>query len=108
MKKVFLLGMVVIMLSFVACGSKESTRDKLVGAWYFKGSDSFAFELYEDGKCEIDGEFGTGRWSYSENGWLTLKNSFGDSEKAYVTEVTDDKLIVSNGNSTSELWKKKD
>lgn len=58
MKKIWLTLMLSFVLLLSACGTNYEKQ--LVGAWYRENASSPSFILYDDGTCEIDGEYGTG------------------------------------------------
>lgn len=110
MKKVikymmFVLCMTGLLVSFSGCGNKIS-EDKLVGAWYLEGKDSPAFTLYNDGTCEMKGEYGTGTWALVNENQLKLTNYYGESDTATVTSIEKGCLTLSNedGSKTIQYW----
>ena len=93
MKKNFLIGALVLVLLLGGCKSKE---DKIVGSWYRDGSQSLAFTLYDDGTCDIPGEYGTGTWAIVNNNQFKLTNYYGESEIANIEEISGEKFILSS------------
>lgn len=93
--------MIMLLLSFSACGGKASLENQLKGSWYLPGNDIPAFTLYDDGSCEIDGEYGTGTWSVVNENQLKLTNYYGETETATIEEVADGTLILSSDGHTT-------
>lgn len=106
--KVALLALAVlfIVLLVTKCAGGGSVESKLVGTWYFGKNDSYAFTLYDDGTCKIDGEYGTGTWAVVNKNKLKLTNIYGQSEVAEIEKLTGSKLILRSGNKTQTLIKK--
>lgn len=91
-KNIFLMGLIFVLL-LTGCGSKE---DKLVGTWYREGEEDAAFILYDDGTCEILGEYGVGTWSIVNENQFKLTNFYGESEVATIESIDNDKFVVSS------------
>lgn len=106
--KVALLALAVlfIVLLVTKC-SGGSVESKLVGTWYLEKNDSYAFTLYDDGTCKIDGEYGTGTWAVVNKDKLKLTNFYGQSEVAEIEKLTGSKLILCSGNQEQTFVKKK-
>lgn len=113
MKKLISVALCVLILStaLVGCSNSGGTRapaesgleKDLVGAWYFEDAEDFAFILYEDGSCDIAGEFGKGRWFIQNEDQLVLSLG-GESETATVVSVGDGKLVITNGSNNRTLY----
>ncbi len=107
MRKLFcVLLTAVLVLSLVACDNDSQTVNEkdllslLPGSWYIDGNQEPAFILYDDGTCEIDNEYGTGTWSVVNENQLKLTNYYGETKVATINELTDDKLVLGNGDDT--------
>jgi len=93
--------LVIMTMALLAGCSKETNISSLLpGTWYPKGSESAAFTLYDDGTCEIEGEYGTGKWSVVSENQLKLENYYGETQIADIKEVLDGKLILADGDNT--------
>ena len=100
MKKKFkvlsLLVCVVLVLSLF-CGCGGGYEKKLTGSWYHEGYSSPYFTLYSDGTCEINGEYGTGKWAVVNENQLKLTNFYGESEICGIEAVKGGTLTLDNG-----------
>ena len=47
-----------------SCG--KSKEELMSGDWYLQGDDRLSLSLYDDGTCQIRGDYGQGKWSYGE------------------------------------------
>lgn len=105
----------IVLLSLVGCGNKVvSLEEQLVGAWYKDGklvSDGWggegpSFTLYDDGTCEIAGEYGTGTWSIVNDNLLKLTNFYGESATALIISIEDGCLTLGSEDEsiTVEFW----
>lgn len=84
----------LLMLLLTACGGMEK---KLVGSWYGEGDSSPAFILYNDGTCEIQNEYGTGKWAVVNDNQLKLTNFYGESLVGTIVSVKGGCLTISAG-----------
>lgn len=106
-KRILSVALLALLLSvaLTACGKKLA--DQLPGSWYREGRSKPLFTLYDDGSCEIDGEYGTGRWALVNDNQLKLTNFYGESvTMGEVKGVEDGCLTIYNdtlGKST-QLW----
>ena len=75
MKKIWLVLMLCMTLFLSACG--KNYEKQLVGTWYREGDSSTAFTLYDDGTCEIAGEYGTGSWAVVNDDQFKLSIFYG-------------------------------
>lgn len=104
--------MIILFLSLIACNSNTQTDQKtssfssLPGTWYQEGSHDAAFTLYDDGTCEIAGEYGYGTWAVVNENQLKITNYYGETDVATISESTDDRLVLSNGNYTQVFLNK--
>ena len=103
----------VFVLSLVACNNDGQTANEkdlvslLSGSWYSDGNQEPAFILYEDGTCEIANEHGTGTWSVENENQLKLTNYYGETRVATINELTDDRLVLGNGNDAQIFFEDK-
>jgi len=58
-----ILFIIILTLLLTGCTEKTDFESQLVGTWYMEGNQEASFVLYDDGTCEITGEYGTGTWS---------------------------------------------
>lgn len=94
MKRILLICTLLLVLLVGGCKSK---KDKIVGSWYREKSQSLAFTLYDDGTCEIPGEYGTGTWAIVNDNQFKLMNYYGESETATIKEISENKMVLSSG-----------
>lgn len=94
----------LLILMFAGCGGAGAPgltgnryEKKLVGSWYFEGSDEPAFVLYGDGTCEIAYEYGTGTWAVLDDNLLKLSNFYGETETGYILSLEDGVLTLGDG-----------
>ena len=87
MKKGFKVVVLLFVFAFMLLGCSGGMKSKLMGAWYRDGSTEVAFILYDDGTCEIAGEYGTGTWSLVNNNELKLTNYYGETESSPIVSV---------------------
>lgn len=101
-KQIIKHAMFIVMIAVLLSGcSKEADISSLLpGSWFSEGSQEAAFVLYDDGTCEIAGEYGTGTWSVVNDNQLKLTNYYGETEVAAISEITEDKLVLDNGKVT--------
>ena len=97
MKKI-MLTLMIFLLSLTGCTGKTSLETQLSGTWYMEGGQEVAFVLYDDGTCEIAGEYGTGTWSVVNDDQFKLTNYYGESETATIEKIEKDILVLSDGN----------
>lgn len=96
--------LLIIVLCFMGCGLGSNYQKKLPGSWYAEGSSSASFILYDDGTCEIAGEYGTGSWSIVNNNELKMTNYYGETETGTIKSVDGDKLVLTNGDRESVFY----
>lgn len=106
--KILILAVILIMMiSFITkCAGGGSIESKLVGSWYFEKNDSFAFTLYDDGTCEIDGEYGSGTWTVVNDSKLKLTNFYGQSDASEIDKISGNTLVLGSGEKTQTFVKK--
>lgn len=103
-----LLTMAILILSLSGCSGKSNEDDfesQLAGTWYLEGSQEAAFVLYDDGTCEIVGEYGTGTWSVVNDNQFKLTNYYGESEAATIEKIENGILVLSAGDTKSTFSK---
>jgi hypothetical protein len=95
MKKMsdFVAMSLVFVLLMTGCSGKIKEKN-LLGSWYRDGREDASFILYDDGTCEIDGEYGTGTWSIVNDNQLKLTNFYGETETATIDSVKNGSLIL--------------
>ncbi len=95
MKKMlnFVAMSLVLALLMTGCSGKIKEKN-LLGSWYRDGREDASFILYDDGTCEIDGEYGTGTWSIVNDNQLKLTNFYGETETATIDSVKNGSLIL--------------
>lgn len=107
MRRIFvnLLLILIFMLSSVGCANKNAIGVIISGSWYLEGHQEAAFVLYDDGSCEIAGEYGTGTWSIVNDNTLKLTNFYGESETASIISVEENCLTLGEGDNLIKFWK---
>ena len=101
MKKKLWVGTLLIFLILAGCKSKE---DMLVGVWYFEGTDEVAFNLYDDGTCDIPGEYGIGTWAVVNGNQLKLTNFYGEAETVSIVSIEKNCLTLGDDDYKIQLW----
>lgn len=97
MRKLFCVLLTVgMVLSMVACNDSQKTTSLLSAEWYMGEADEPQFILYDDGTCKISSQYGTGTWSVVNENQLKLTNYYGETQVATISELTEEKLILSN------------
>lgn len=104
MKKIWLLTALICVLILSACGKKDDYEQKLVGTWYVEGNQEAAFVLYDDGTCQISGEYGAGTWSVVNDNQLKLTNFYGEVETASIVSIENNCLTLGDDNNTVQFW----
>ena len=102
MKKLMILLAVLMAVALVGCGG--ISKRNLCRSWYEKGYSYPSFILYDDGTCEISGEYGTGTWALVNGDTLKLSNFYGETETGKVDSVTSRELHLSGGGTTSVFY----
>lgn len=102
--KKFLIMITIFMLLLVGCSGKADYESRLVGTWYTKGSSEAAFSLYDDGTCEIAGEYGTGTWSVVNDDQFKLTNYYGETETATIVGIENNCLTLGDENNQVQFW----
>ena len=97
-KSIFVILIVSILLG--GCGS--SINKDVIGSWYRENCDTPSFVLYEDGTCEIDGEYGQGTWKIVDDDELVLSNYYGETQSATIKSIKSGCLVLeSDGYETT-------
>ena len=104
MKRMWLLILSICALTLSACGKNDDYSKVLAGSWYHDGSSTPAFILYDDGTCEIAGEYGEGTWEIDENKQLVLYNYYGESEMAPIISIEDGCLSIGDEQESIKLY----
>ena len=106
MKKLtgILLTIAILIFLLEGCAKKDDFESKLAGTWYSEGSNEAAFVLYDDGTCEIAGEYGTGTWNIVNENQLKLTNFYGETEVAKIISVKDGCLSLGDAESSVRLF----
>lgn len=100
-----LLAITILILSLMGCAGKANFESQLAGTWYLEGSQEVAFVLYDDGTCEIAGEYGTGTWNVVNDNQFKLTNYYGESETATIEKIENGELVLSAGDEQSVFSK---
>lgn len=100
-----ILMAILMMITLTACSGKSGEKNSVVGKWYFAGANEPQFSLYEDGTCEIRGEYGTGKWSLSDGKELRMTNYYGESETVTLVSVNSEQMVISNGSENQTLYR---
>lgn len=61
-----------------SCG--KSKEELMSGDWYLQGDDRLSLSLYDDGTCQIQGDYGQGKWSIVDEDTLKLTDSMEKQE----------------------------
>lgn len=104
-KKLYLMVvgcMLVLSLILTACGG--GLEKKLMGSWYLESDSKPQFTLYDDGTCEIAGEYGTGHWAVVNDDQLKLTNFYGESAIATIISLKGGCLTLGNGSATRVFY----
>ena len=89
-------SIIMILLLLAGCGRQKNYEELLAASWFAEGDSEPAFTLYNDGTCEIDGEYGIGKWSVVNDNQLKLTNYYGETETAPIISVEDGCLKLGN------------
>ena len=84
----------------------SSYFQQMAGAWYLPGSGSASFILYDDGTCEISGEYGLGSWGVVNGNIFKLSNYYGETETAQIDYIGDGRLEISGYGNTQTFYNK--
>ena len=79
------------------------SKGMLKGKWY-DSRGNYAFTLYDDGTCEISGEYGIGTWNVVNKDTLRLSNYLGETETGKIYSV-DSKCLKLGENGESVFYK---
>ena len=60
-----------------SCG--KSKEELMSGDWYLQGDDRLSLSLYDDGTCQIRGDYGQGKWSIVDEDTLKLTDFYGET-----------------------------
>lgn len=60
-----------------SCG--KSKEELMSGDWYLQGDDRLSLSLYDDGTCQIQGDYGQGKWSIVDEDTLKLTDFYGET-----------------------------
>ena len=86
-----------------ACSSRYNRL--LPGTWYYEMEDTPSFILYDDGTCEIDGEYGSGSWSVVNKNVFKMTNLYGDVETGTIKSISKYWLLLTNGDEDATFYK---
>ena len=91
-------SIVLIVISILPRDGKAYSKN-ILGTWYYENGD-IAFSLYDDGSCEISGEYGLGNWQIVNNQTLRMTNIYGETETAKIYDLDKEFLrLGENGES---------
>lgn len=94
----------LMMISLTSCSGSKS----ISGNWYLPERSEPQFSLYDDGTCQISGQYGTGKWSLINGNELHLINYYGEMQNVTVESVDSNKMVISNGSDRLELYRSPD
>ena len=95
--------LLALVLSLAGCG--KSVEKRLVGSWYEEGRHNPTLVLYDDGTCEMRGEYGTGHWNIVNKDQLKLTNFYGETNVFSIGSVKNGQLILEYPNGSElQLW----
>ena len=98
------ISIITMILLLVGCSGKKSYEELLAASWFAEGDSEPAFTLYSDGTCEIDGEYGIGKWSIVNDNQLKLTNYYGETETATIVDIVDGCLTLDRGTGDLMLY----
>lgn len=104
MKRVLKIWITIAMVMVLMTGCGGNSNSKLCGAWYETGEEDATFILYDDGTCEIAGEYGTGTWTVVNGNTLKLSNYYGETMTASIVSVTKKCLTLESEGDQIQLW----
>ena len=84
-----------------SCG--KSKEELMSGDWYLQGDDRLSLSLYDDGTCQIQGDYGQGKWSIVDEDTLKLTDFYGETRTYPITAVDDNSLELESLSFESEL-----
>ena len=84
--------------------SANELQSLLPGSWYAPGSSRPSFTLYDDGTCEIEGEYGLGTWSVVNGNVFKLSNYYSETETATILSISDGELHLGDGGYTAVFY----
>ena len=98
-------GMIMVLLLLAGCGAEKGYEESLAASWFAEGDSEPAFILYSDGTCEIDGEYGIGKWSVVNDNQLKMTNYYGETETAPIISIEDGCLMLgSSPENAASFW----
>lgn len=71
---------------------RKSKEELMSGDWYLQGDDRLSLSLYDDGTCQIRGDYGQGKWSIVDEDTLKLTDFYGETRTYPITAVDDNSL----------------
>lgn len=86
------MAAMVMMGGLTGCG--ESTEELMVGDWYLEGDDRLQFTIYDDGTCQIRGDYGQGKWSVVNKDTLKLVDFYGQVTTYPISSIDKDSLTI--------------
>lgn len=93
-KKVLFSILFVTSLVFATGCFKKDYKELLSTSWFAEGNSDPSFILYDDGTCEIAGEYGIGKWEIVNDNELKLTNYYGETETVPIISVEDGCLTL--------------
>ena len=82
----------VMMGVLTGCG--KSMEELMVGDWYLEGDDRLQFSIYDDGTCQIRGDYGQGKWSIVSKDNLKLVDFYGQVTTFPISSIDKDSLTI--------------
>lgn len=105
-----LAALAVLLACFLtACGGTKNYQEKILGSWGKDGERVISF--YDDGTCDIAGDYGLGKWSIGEANDLEFKDYYGRQVfKGSIEGIQGDEMTLTaeDGESQFELTKLED
>lgn len=95
MKKALGILLAICLLTSLLTGCENGgKKDPMVGSWYVEGNSTPQFTLYDDGTCEIKGEYGSGTWSVVNGNQLKLTNFYGEVQSAKIKNIEGERMTL--------------
>ena len=76
-----LVGVLLLICSFAACGSGSSS---LVGKWYDETGK--CLDIRSDGSWKLEDSYGTGTWKKLDDGIFEFTDFYGDTQESAINE----------------------
>lgn len=106
----FLMTIILMTILIVGCGN--SIKNTIIGEWANCNDESRVMKFYEDGTCEIPGEYGTCTYTIESDNLLKITNYYGEIQTFEYVEfneldnvnslcwcIKDDKLYIGSSDN---------